>query len=123
MTIFIMVKVLGGCPKNQKIYILYHVLCVWSKMMAKNNYAMITKSFHDKTMEMKKITSDDFRKLKLDKKLKGESRNKIGGFFRYLHLAGFIVKAGMPVASKIPSCRMRKIGVWKWSKKAIMMLQ
>jgi hypothetical protein len=86
-------------------------------MMATNNYAMITKSFYKKTMEMPKITSDVFRKLKLDKKLKGEDRNKIGGYFRYLHQAGFIVKAGMPMASQIPSCRMRKIGVWKWSKK------
>lgn len=86
-------------------------------MMATNNYAMITKSFYKKTMEMPKITSDVFRKLKLDKRLKGEDRNKIGGYFRYLHQAGFIVVAGKPVMSLIPSCRSRRIGVWKWSKK------
>jgi hypothetical protein len=86
-------------------------------MMSKNNYAVITKAFHNKTMDMSVITSDVFRSLRLDKRLKGESRNKIGGFFRYLHLGGFIVSAGKPVCSVIESSHSRKIGIWKWSKK------
>jgi hypothetical protein len=87
------------------------------KMMATNNYAMVVKTFYNKTVEMSTFTSDDFRKMKLDKRLKGESRNKIGGFFRYMHLGGFTVKAGKSVPSKIGTSHERKIGVWKWSKK------
>lgn len=105
------------CVSKTKRFIYSSVVVSLIKMLATNNYAMVTKTFYNKTVEMSTFTSDDFRKFKLDKRLKGESRNKIGGFFRYLHLGGFIVKAGKSMPTKIDGNHSRKISVWKWSKK------
>ena len=86
-------------------------------------YRLVMKWFKQRTKGMDAFTSDDFREEQLDLQLYGDEANKIGGFFRWLKVNGYIEATGERRPTKFKQGHKRYITVWKWTTEVTKVLE